>query len=60
MLAAQLGNVTLVKALLAHGASPLAKDSGGVDASKWARRRKHWDALALIERAKKGFGQSSL
>jgi len=52
MLAAQHGNVKLVRALLAYGASPFAVDEGGITASKWARRRKRWDALKLIERRK--------
>lgn len=50
MLAAQHGNVKLVRALLGHGASPFAADSDGITASKWATRRKRWDALELIER----------
>ena len=53
MLAAQHGNVELVKALLAHGASALCVDSGGVDSSKWAKRRKRWEAMDLIDAAKK-------
>ena len=52
MLAAQHGNVKLVRALLAYGASPFAVDEGGITASKWARRRKRWEALKLIERRK--------
>jgi ankyrin repeat protein len=53
MMAAQHGNVDLVRALLEHGASALRVDSGGIDAGVWARRRKNWRVLSMIEAAKK-------
>ena len=49
MLAAQLGNLELVRALLAHGASPTRVDGGGIDARWWARRRKRWECLKVLE-----------
>ena len=48
MLAAQLGNLTIVKRLLSHGASPLAVDISGKDALSWARWGEHlWFLHAL-------------
>ncbi len=53
MLAAQHGNVELVRALLEYGASALRVDSGGISAGVWARRRKKWQVLSMIEAARK-------
>jgi len=60
MLAAQLGNIELVRALLRHGASPTRVDGGGVDARKWARRRKRWACLGLLEETAKGWTAAKL
>ena len=49
MLAAQHGNMTLVKLLLAHGATVLPVDSGGIDAVKWAKRRKRLEHPSILK-----------
>ena len=59
MLAAQHGNMKMVVALLEHGASPWAVDFEGIDASKWAKRRKRWKIVEVLERAKKVAGSRS-